>query len=300
MRHSLKMSPTDDTRVPLAAEATKAAAKRLEEIYTKGRASGSTLDRPGWQSTLLAFKQFNEDLYYGIVKKEDANFVKRFPQASSSASSKLGSGKSALPGKLAEDIKTYKRWEYQNRMHGAILVAGKSLASLYKLDPSTTYEPSIQPSGSVFLTAKATVFNKLPEGDFYSKQIDTHMSDLMENDRHADAKALREHLLSNAEEVCKLSSEYGEGNMDLSVYVERLLSIGRSAQPEDPDTNIPDAEASAADTVTDALGSANADTVASEGGSTVARSKGRAAKLTTDPEGRGSRARLHREAKTKK
>jgi hypothetical protein len=244
-------NPTYDTRVPLAAKATEAAAERLQDIYTRGKANGSNLDRSGWRSTLLAFQQFNEDLYYGIVKKEDANFVKRFPQASSSAS-KLESGQPALPLKLAEDIKTYKRWEYQIGIHRAILTAGKSLASLYKLDSSTTYEPSIQPSGSVFMTAGATLYNKLPEGDFHSEQIDTDisslkhpdMTDLMEKNGHADGQALRKHLLSNAEEVCGLSSEYGERNMDINTYIERLLAIGKSAHPGQPDTEMPDVEVS--------------------------------------------------------
>lgn len=231
-----------------------AAAKRLREILDKGKLTGSNAFLPVWQSILLAFRKFNEELYYAIVVKECANIAKIFPQANHSVGMAFNSRptQESLPSKITEHSQCRKAWERKTSLYGAVMTAGESLESLFDLVPniaSTMDEPSEDVPGSVFELASNRLSSIKSLGPFYTGQIRRDIEflkrlrrpELFGGQGQANAEALRERLLSNPVEVCELSTEYEEGNMDTNLYVEKLFAIGKPAQPGDFNTEMPDA-----------------------------------------------------------
>lgn len=235
-------NPADATRVSCIAAATEAATKRLQNIYKEGSADGSSAFLPGWLSTIQAYKEFSEDLYHGVVGKESANLPKLYPQASLSARMDINRPvQGSLPSQLSEHIQWRKAWEHKKTMYEAVHTAGESLKSLFDLVPSnasTMFKPSEGKFGLVFQPASETLSRMEDTGEFYAGLLAAdiesfshpNMATLMEKNGHENPMDLREHLLSNAKGVCKLSTEYEEGDMDINTYIERLLAIGKSAE----------------------------------------------------------------------
>jgi hypothetical protein len=248
--------PADESRVSCIAAATEAATKRLQDIYKEGSAVGSSGFLPGWLSTIQAYKEFSEDLYYGIVAKESANLAKLYPQASLSARMDLNRPiQGSLPSQLSEHIQLRKAWEHKKTMYEAVHTAGESLKSLFDLVPSsasTMYKPSEGKSELVFQSASETLSRMGDTGEFYAGQLAAdiesfrhpNMATLMENNGHETAMDLREHLLCNAKGVCELSTKFEEGGMAINAYIEELLTIGKSADPGKADTEMLDEKVS--------------------------------------------------------
>jgi hypothetical protein len=166
----------------------------------------------------------------------------------------------------------------------AVHAAGKSINSLFELDPSTTLNSGVQPSESIFAFAPGHLLNIGAMGSLFMRQLQEditslehpNLSGLKANSGYESSKALGEHLLNNAEAVCELSDEYRTGDMIIEDFVERLLSIGKSALPGDCDTEMMDAEAqaSAADTATKTVDTAMTEPVISETQTVVSTTQG--------------------------